>query len=65
MLIILLSVINGIVDIQENVFFLMLQAEEFRTEVSKCPQSGGNDSANINRKPETVNKENWQLSNLA
>lgn len=42
--------------------FLECQAEEFRTEVSKCPQSGGgNDSANINRKPETVNKENWQL----
>lgn len=56
----------GIVDIQENVFFL--ESCRLKNLELKCQNGhnlGGNDSANINRKTETVNKENRQLSNLA
>ena len=57
---------NGIVDIQENVFFLeSCRLKSLELKCQNVHNLGGNDSANINRKTETVNKKNWQLSNLA
>lgn len=56
----------GIVDIQENVFFLeCCRLKNLELKCQNVHNLGGDDSANINRKTETVNKENWQLSNLA
>ena len=56
----------GIVDIQENVFFLeSCRLKNLELKCQNVHNLGGNDSANINRKTETVNKENRQLSNLA